>query len=163
MRHVWTITVIWIIKCIFQCLWNKTEGTLVWDNSGNKMSYTDWISSQNNATLNCGQFTSTSSLSIPGPILGVNFINVLRGAFILSDPKSTKKTVKLLVFFSLLGSARAKAAHRKLMKLTPGPSWSLQDCSKSNLPLCQSCKWHRSTWVSQLYYVFFVFYANQCM
>jgi len=34
-------------------------------------------------------------------------------------PKEQKKTVKLSVFFVLLGSARAKAARRMLMKLTP--------------------------------------------
>ncbi len=51
---------------------------------------------------------------------GVNFSNVLRTAFTLADPKSAKKTVKLSVFFALSGSARVKAAHRMLMKLTPG-------------------------------------------
>jgi len=30
-----------------------------------------------------------------------------------------KKTVKLSVFFALLGSAHTKAAHRKLIKMTP--------------------------------------------
>jgi len=49
---------------------------------------------------------------------GVNFINVL----LVQVPKAQKKTVKLLVFytFTLSGSARAKAARRILMKLTPG-------------------------------------------
>jgi len=50
---------------------------------------------------------------------GVNFINVLRAAFTGADLKSVKKTVKLSVFFALSGSARSKAAHRSLMKLTP--------------------------------------------
>jgi hypothetical protein len=50
---------------------------------------------------------------------GVNFINVLRAAFICADPKRTKNTVKLSVFFVLLGSSCEKAAHRLLMKLTP--------------------------------------------
>jgi len=44
-------------------------------------------------------------------ILGVNFINVLRADFMRTDPKSTKMTVSMLVFFALLGSAGAKAAH----------------------------------------------------
>jgi hypothetical protein len=35
-----------------------------------------------------------------------------------TDPESAKKTVKLSVFFALLGSAHLKAAHRMLMKLT---------------------------------------------
>jgi len=50
---------------------------------------------------------------------GVNFINVLQAAFVLADPKSAKETVKLSVFFALLGSALAKAAHKTLVKLTP--------------------------------------------
>jgi len=36
-----------------------------------------------------------------------------------ADPKSAKKTVKLSVFFALLGSAGVKAACEMLMKLTP--------------------------------------------
>ncbi len=50
----------------------------------------------------------------------VNFIKVLQAAFTHADPKSTNKTVKLSVFFALLGSVCAKAAHRMLVKLTPG-------------------------------------------
>jgi len=49
---------------------------------------------------------------------GVNFVNVLRAAFRRADSKSAKKTVKLSVFFALLGSAFEKAAQRTLMKLT---------------------------------------------
>jgi len=51
---------------------------------------------------------------------GVNFINVLCTVFTRPDPKSAKKTDGLTVFFALLGSSYAKAAHRTLMKLTPG-------------------------------------------
>jgi hypothetical protein len=36
------------------------------------------------------------------------------------DPKSAKKTIKLSVFFALLGFAHAKAASRTLMKFTSG-------------------------------------------
>jgi len=36
-----------------------------------------------------------------------------------ADSKGEKRTVKWLVFFTLLGSAQVKAAHRTLMKLTP--------------------------------------------
>ncbi len=50
---------------------------------------------------------------------GVDFINVLLAAFMPPDPNSTKKTDSLIVFFALLGSARVKAAHKMLMKLTP--------------------------------------------
>jgi len=48
----------------------------------------------------------------------VNFINILRAAFWRTDPKSAKNTVKQSVFFALLGSTHAKAAHKMLMKLT---------------------------------------------
>jgi len=51
---------------------------------------------------------------------GVNFINVLRAAFTHADTESIKKTDNLIVFFTLLGSAWTTAAHRILMKLTPG-------------------------------------------
>jgi len=36
------------------------------------------------------------------------------------DHKSVKKTVKLSIFFVLLGSACVKAARKMLLKLTPG-------------------------------------------
>ncbi len=52
---------------------------------------------------------------------GVSFINFLRADFVYADPKSTKKTNNLTVFFALSGSARVKAVSRMLMKLTPGP------------------------------------------
>jgi len=50
---------------------------------------------------------------------GFNFTNVLRTAFTGTDPKSTKNTAKLSVFFALLGSSPVKAACKTLMKLTP--------------------------------------------
>jgi len=51
----------------------------------------------------------------------LNFINVLRTAFTLADPKSVKKTVKLSIFFMLLGSTSVKAVQRTLVKSTPAP------------------------------------------
>ena len=51
--------------------------------------------------------------------LGFNFINVLQAAFMPTDTKSAKKTVKLSSFFALLGSASVKAACRTLVKLNP--------------------------------------------
>jgi len=48
----------------------------------------------------------------------VNFINVLRAAFALTDLKSAKKTDNLTVYFALSGSACKKAARKMLMKLT---------------------------------------------
>jgi len=38
------------------------------------------------------------------PFPGVNFINILRAAFVRPDPESAKKTDNLTVFFALLGS-----------------------------------------------------------
>ncbi len=51
---------------------------------------------------------------------GLKFINVLCTAFTRADPKSVKKTVKLSIFFTLLGFTSLKAACKMLMKLTPG-------------------------------------------
>jgi len=51
---------------------------------------------------------------------GLNFINVLLTAFTLIDPKSIKRHWWLNCIFTLLGSTRAKAVQRTLMKLTPG-------------------------------------------
>ena len=50
---------------------------------------------------------------------GVNFTNILQAAFMHADPKSAIKLLNLTVFFALLGSARIKAAHRTLVKMTP--------------------------------------------
>jgi len=55
---------------------------------------------------------------------GVNYINVLKAAFACTDPKSTKKTVELSVFFALSGSARVKASPRRLVKLTTGVNFT---------------------------------------
>jgi len=49
----------------------------------------------------------------------VNFINILRAAFMRAGPKSTQKMTTLLVFCVLLGLALVKAARRMWMKLTP--------------------------------------------
>jgi hypothetical protein len=51
---------------------------------------------------------------------GINFINVLRTAFMHADPKSLKKKVKLSIFLVLLGSAHTKAGRRTLVKSTLG-------------------------------------------
>ncbi len=51
---------------------------------------------------------------------GVDFTNVLRKTFTRADPKSTKKTDGLAIFFALLESSRIKAAHKMLMKLNSG-------------------------------------------
>jgi len=42
---------------------------------------------------------------------GLNYINVLRAAFMCADPRSVKKTVKSSIFFTLLGSTSVKADH----------------------------------------------------
>jgi len=52
---------------------------------------------------------------------GLNFINILRTAFTLVDPKSiTKIQLSHKYLFTLLGSASVKAVRRTLMKLSPG-------------------------------------------
>jgi len=52
--------------------------------------------------------------------LGVNFTNVLQAAFTSSDLKSAKRQSSHQCLFALLGSARTKAAHKMLEKLTEG-------------------------------------------
>jgi len=49
-----------------------------------------------------------------------NFINVLREALMHADAKCVKMTVKLLIFFMLLGFTSVKALRKTLMKLTLG-------------------------------------------
>jgi hypothetical protein len=50
---------------------------------------------------------------------GVNFINVLRTAFVLVDPESIKIQLSHQCLFTLSGPTSVKAVHRTLMKLTP--------------------------------------------
>jgi hypothetical protein len=53
--------------------------------------------------------------------LGLNFINVLRTAFMLVGPKRIVRIQSSSQYLiMLLESAGANAAHRALMKLTPG-------------------------------------------
>jgi len=67
---------------------------------------------------------------------GVNFIYVLHASFTCAHPKSAKKTVKLSIFFALLGSALVKGAHKMLMKLRPEvqnpQSWEPNGCPPNN-------------------------------
>ena len=58
-------------------------------------------------------------------IIGIDSINILSGSFMHADTKITKKTDGLTVFFVLLGSGRAKAARKILVKLTPSRRISL--------------------------------------
>ena len=44
----------------------------------------------------------------------------LRAAFTRTDPKSAKSCLTWLSFFALLGSVRVQAAHKMMVKLTPG-------------------------------------------
>jgi len=62
----------------------------------------------------------------------VNFINILRAAFARTDPKSTKKTYSLTIFFLLLGSVRVKTACRTLMKLTPSVRLKWRKAGQTN-------------------------------
>jgi len=72
------------------------------------------------ASLKSNVFTSPLSLFICIHF-AVDFTNITRAAFTHADHKSAKNTVKPSVVFALLGSTCIKAAHRMLMKLTPGP------------------------------------------
>jgi len=45
---------------------------------------------------------------------GVNFINILQAAFTSADPPKAKNTVKLSVFFALLGSSPVKDVSKML-------------------------------------------------
>jgi hypothetical protein len=49
----------------------------------------------------------------------VNFINVLRTAFTLADPKRVKNTDEITAILILSGSTSVKALHKTLMKLLP--------------------------------------------
>jgi hypothetical protein len=54
-------------------------------------------------------------------ISGVNFINVLRTAFVLVEIlKAWELSQVISIFFTLLGSASIKVVRRTLMKLSPG-------------------------------------------
>ncbi len=79
-------------------------------------------------------------------IPGLNFINVLRAAFMLADLKRAKETVKLSAFFlAVLGSAGVKAAYRTLMKSKPGGNFT-NPCAQSANVLA-----HR-VWHNQFHY-----------
>jgi len=54
---------------------------------------------------------------------GVNFINILHAAFTCADPKSIKFLSSFPYLFALLRRACIKAAHKMLMKSTPGLDW----------------------------------------
>jgi len=49
----------------------------------------------------------------------VNFTNILRAAFMHTDPKSAKRQSSHEYFSVLIGSAWVKAARKVLVKLTP--------------------------------------------
>ena len=59
--------------------------------------------------IKCGILVST----------GVNFINILRAAFVRADPKSAKKTVQSISFFVILLSAHVKAVHKNIGEINP--------------------------------------------
>jgi len=58
----------------------------------------------------------------------------------LVDPERIKKIENLTVFFTLLGSARVKAVHRTLMKLSPGFMDTEQNSKFKGS--AQSCNFH---------------------
>jgi len=58
--------------------------------------------------------------------LGVNFTNVLQTAFTCADPKGAQRQSSHQCPFTLLESARVKAARKTLVKLTPDHQLSLK-------------------------------------
>jgi len=54
---------------------------------------------------------------------GVNFINILQAVLTSKHPKSVKIHSSCQYLFTLLGLAGVKAAHKMLMKLTPGANF----------------------------------------
>jgi len=58
-----------------------------------------------------------SEVLLNGP--GVDFTNILQATYTHKDPRSAKNIDNLTVFSALLGSARTKAALKRLVKLTP--------------------------------------------
>ena len=68
------------------------------------------------ADWNTRWLLSTKSLIKPR----VNFINVFTSSFYACRSQKRKKLLYLTVFLVLLGSARVKAAHKMLVKLTAG-------------------------------------------
>jgi len=63
---------------------------------------------------------------------GLNFINILRTAFMLAEPKSVIKTVKPPVFLrTLLGSTSLKAERKYVGEIEP--------CSAAEILLVNSC------------------------
>jgi len=73
--------------------------------------------------LHCFPHSSPFFSALTSTTTGVDFTNILQTDFTSADPKSTKKTTGLNVFFALLGSAHIKAAHKMLVKLTTGKMW----------------------------------------
>jgi hypothetical protein len=63
------------------------------------------------------QLTEKKVKSLP-TCLGVDFINILRAAYVRRS-QSAKNAVKPIVFFALLGSSHVKAGCKMLVKLTP--------------------------------------------
>jgi hypothetical protein len=51
---------------------------------------------------------------------GVDFTNILCAAFMHADPKRAKKYCQAMGLFAVLRSVRVKAAHKMLVKSTPG-------------------------------------------
>jgi hypothetical protein len=67
---------------------------------------------------------------------GFDFINVLREAFTILDPKSVKKIDNLTVFFTLLGSAHVIAKCSLETRIHPGVDFInnifLANCFENN-------------------------------
>ncbi len=80
---------------------------------------------------------------------GVNFTNMFMRSFCARRSRKRKKTDNMTVFFMLLDSRGVNAAHRTLMKLTPGyaagliiPLLTITDNEQQHkmTPSCSSCQ-----------------------
>jgi len=61
-------------------------------------------------------------VAFPDPVF--NFANILRATFLWVDPKTAKIQSSHQYLFALLGSERAKAAHKMMVKTTRGVNFA---------------------------------------
>jgi len=81
----------------------------------------------------------------------INFINVLRTAFMLVGPKSVRIMSHSQYLYTLLGSTGAKDACRTLMKLTPAYCYILKQNGQSpGKPILQIHSWPNRKWFLHL-------------
>jgi len=82
-----------------------------------------------------------------------DFTNILQAAFKHKNPKSATNTVKLSVFFVLLGFLHLENLHKTLVKLNPGESL-FHLCSMISFCLCKSNNLKKESQVVSLFSAF---------